>query len=236
MSDLILSLKKCKVSGSTVFLPQENLLNYKEVREALLKAGGKYKRNSFVFNSDAQPFIDRLTSGESVNIQKEFQFFPTPEKLAQRAVDKIVFHTGAKVGEFSAGQGALVDRLPNLNLDIFCVELIPENADILRKKGYKVECADFLSRHWGMVDIIVLNPPFTKKQDIDHFMHAWEHLNKGGQMVCITSRSWTFASDKKSKAFREFLKKNEAEIEEVEAGEFKESGTNIPTCIVTIQK
>lgn len=67
MSELIESLKKCKVEGNTLFLPPFNegmLPNYKEVRQALLNAGAKYNKNKFVFSSDAKPFIDRLCGGQ----------------------------------------------------------------------------------------------------------------------------------------------------------------------------
>src|SRR4051812_12951690 len=114
MSELAESLKKCKVVGDTLFLPSMSdgpLKNYNDVRTALLKAGAKYKRNTFVFPNDAQPYIDRLTGGESVNIQNEFQFFPTPDALADRLVKLARIGINDKVLEPSAGQGAIIKAI-----------------------------------------------------------------------------------------------------------------------------
>src|ERR1044071_1400290 len=102
MSELIESLRKCKVEGNIVFLPpisEGPLANYGDVRNTLLKAGAKYKKNTFIFPNDAQPYIDRLCGGESVNIQKETQFFPTPDKLADKLVDYACIRPGMAVLE-----------------------------------------------------------------------------------------------------------------------------------------
>ena len=55
-------------------------------------------------------------------------------------------------------------------------------------------------------------------------------------MAVITSPHWTFANDKKSKAFRTFLEEEGATWEEIEAGEFKASGTNIKTILIELNK
>lgn len=212
------------------------LPNYADLRKALLNAGATYNRNTFVFPNDAQSFIDRLMDGQSVNIKKEFQFFATPKKVAEMVMDKIEFFKGATVREPSAGQGGLLDELPTkMGLIVDCIELMPENAEILRKKGYKVRCEDFLSNTYEPVDIIVANPPFSKKQDIDHFMHMYKQLKRNGQMAVITSPSWTFAMDKKSMIFRDFINEN-AHYEEIEADAFKESGTKIKTLLIWLRK
>lgn len=231
------SLSKCTYSETTVYLPKERLENYIDLRKALINAGAAYKNNTFVFPNNAEPFINRLMGGEDVNIKKQFQFFATPPKVAKMVIDKINWVTGYKVGEFSAGQGGLLDYLPNLNLEITCVELMPENAQILIKKGYDAVCEDFLKNEYQMQDVIIGNPPFSKNQDIDHFMHMYKHLVKGGQMSVIMSPHWTFANDKKSVEFRKFLEKNSADDwEDIDQGEFKESGTNIKTVLVYLRK
>ena len=71
-----------------------------------------------------------------------------------------------------------------------------------------------------------MNPPFTKGQDIKHVNHALQFLKPGGKLVAI------MAGNDKSKWFDslEWC----YEIEDVPAGAFKESGTNVATIIVTI--
>ena len=236
MNALQESISKCTIAGNIVRLPFEQLSNYADVKKALVNAGGKYKSGTFVFTGDAQPFIDRLMNGDSVNIKKEFQFFPTPQHVAKKVVDSIYWdNTINVIGEFSAGQGGLLDFLPK-KYDFNIVELMPENVEVLKKKGYNAQQGDFLAKHWGMVDLIVLNPPFSKNQDIMHFMHAWDHLNEKGQILCITSPHWLTASDKKSKDFRAFICDIGARYEEISAGEFKSSGTNIKTILIRANK
>ncbi len=242
MNALQISLSKCTYTENTVFLPFERLDNCSDVRKALLNAGATYKNNTFIFPNLAEPFINRLMEGDKVNIKKEFQFFATPQKLAQRIVENIPFFDGAIVLEPSAGHGALLDEMPKDVLLIKeCIELMPENCEILRKKGYNPINTDFLSielnkETLNKYDFIVANPPFSKKQDIDHFYYMYKMLKIGGQMDVIVSCSFTFASDKKSIAFRQFLEDSGATCEEIESGEFKESGTNIKTVLITLIK
>lgn len=87
MNTLQAAISKCTTEGNVLFLPTEMLPNYAEVKRALLNAGGKYKRNSFVFPNDAKLYADRLMGGEKVNLKKEFQFFATPDKIADKLVE-----------------------------------------------------------------------------------------------------------------------------------------------------
>lgn len=245
MTELAESLKKCKVEGNTLFLPpiEDGMLsNYKEVRQALLNAGAKYKRNAFVFSSDAQPFIDRLTGGESVNIKKQFQWFPTPSDIASHLISLAEIKSGHSILEPSAGQGAIVnaihEKFPKLVVD--CCELMPENQQVLSRIPYSTFiCDDFMkvdSDWYGMFDRVIANPPFNKNQDISHVRKMYDCLKKGGRLVSIASKHWQFSENKTEKEFRNWLKKMKATIHDIEAGKFKESGTMISCCIIVIDK
>ena len=116
---------------------------------------------------------------------------------------------------------------------------MPENVANLCAKGYETAYADFLEctpMEFGKFDKIVANPPFTKNQDIEHISHMYSFLNHGGRIVSCASLSWKYGSQYKQKAFRDWLELINAEVEELEGGEFKESGTNIKACIITINK
>jgi type I restriction-modification system DNA methylase subunit len=113
--------------------------------------------------------------------------------------------------------------------------LNPRHREVLKEAGLKVKGDDFLEFE-GSYDRIVANPPFTRQQDVDHVLHMYEILAKGGILVSVMSPSWQFRENKKSKGFRDFLEKNEAEVIELPEGTFKESGTMIRTCIVKIRK
>jgi predicted RNA methylase len=248
MTELAQSLLRCKVEGNTLHLPPMSdgaLANYSDVRKALLNAGATYKKNTFVFPSDAQPFIDRLTDGESVNIKKEFQFFATPAKLADRLVElaELNEHDGRGFGsilEPSAGQGAIVKAIHEATggTSVIGYELMDVNRQILKKiKGLNIIGEDFLQAdESNKYDYIIANPPFSKNQDIDHIRKMYAVCENGGRIVTIASRHWIHAKNKKETAFREWLHDIDARIIEVDAGEFKESGTAISSVIIIIDK
>jgi hypothetical protein len=51
--------------------------------------GGKWKGGKvfgFVFATDPTELLDQIANGEKRNLKKEFQFFATPEKLADELV------------------------------------------------------------------------------------------------------------------------------------------------------
>lgn len=248
MSQLAASLRKCKVEGKVLHLPPISdgpLENYAEVRKALLNAGAKYKRNTFVFPTDAQPFIDRLTGGESVNIKQEFQFFATPKQLAERMVDLAELHEHDGLGfgsilEPSAGQGAIVKAIHEATggTSVIGYELMDANREALKKiRGLNIIGNDFLQAdETSKYDRIIANPPFTKNQDIDHIRKMYAVLAEGGVLVTISSISWTFGSQKKQVQFREWLDEIGAYQEELPADTFKESGTSVKTMLLVIKK
>lgn len=269
MSNLSESLLRCRVEGNVVYLPpitEAPLSNYTEVRSSLLKAGAIYKKNTFVFKSDAQPFIDRLCAGGKVNPKKEFQYFRTPDIIADRLVDltDIKLWEWASVLEPSAGDGSLIEAVlrcsPQNITHIHAVELMAENLEALKTiTGVEIVWPDFMTfPTYHTYDFIFANPPFTKGQDVDHLMKMYTHLNDIGTVACITSIFWLFHESKKYQAFRKWIDPDgeidildikswtvaryyrpngdRVYVEKLAPGTFKESGTSIPTCIVVIEK
>ncbi len=209
-----------------------------------MNAGATYNRSTFIFPNDAKPYIDRLMGGESVNIKKEFQFFGTPDKLADRLIMLAQINDHNAILEPSAGQGAILAAIKRACFSLALVdyyELMSENIAILEKNfsPASLKGGDFLRESVGQTkryDRIIANPPFSKNQDIDHIYTMWDCLAQGGRIVTIASKHWQFSTNKKETEFREFLEENNAEIIEVNAGEFKESGTNIATVIIVLNK
>ena len=245
MNELIISLKKCTVKGNIVSLPKEMLANYADVRKALINASGKYKANTFVFSSDAQPYIDRLTSGESVNIKKEFQFFATQPEEADWLVELAFVKGFHSKLETSAGDGAIIQAIKRSGIESvvdYC-ELMPENRSVLEKK-IKADTihADYIMEDFLKMpvekkyDRIIANPPFSNNQDIIHVRKMYNHLASGGRLVSIMSKHWQFASEKACVDFRKWLEGLDHEIHEIESGKFKASGTMIATVAVVIRK
>lgn len=118
-----------------------------------------------------------------------------------------------------------------------CYELMPENREFLHTLDNVILLGeDFTKDSVGNYTKIIANPPFSGNQDIDHVRHMYERLEEGGILAAITSRHWKFASEKKCVEFREWLEKVHGEVFEIEAGEFKESGTTVSTMAVVIKK
>lgn len=83
-------------------------------------------------------------------------------------------------------------------------------------------------------DVIVMNPPFNKGQAVRHVTKAIQIAKRC--VVAITDIGVTFRNDKPTVEFRELVKSHGGTIEPVEEGAFKESGTMVKTCIITVRK
>lgn len=236
-------LQNCTIDGNVVKLPNEQLDRklYQEVAKALELIGGKWKGGKvfgFVFTTDPTDLLGQIANGENRNLKKEFQYFATPSKLA----DKLVYLANLKnhdtILEPSAGQGAIIKAIRNV-CDVVpdCFELMDVNRSILANTGlqYNLIGFDFLeSPKQKKYSKIIANPPFTKNQDIDHLKEMYTCLSNGGRLVCITSESWVNGSQKKQVDFRQWLDDVNAEVIEIEKGSFKESGTMVGGKIVII--
>ena len=83
-------------------------------------------------------------------------------------------------------------------------------------------------------DVIVMNPPFNKGQDIAHITKAIQIAKRC--VIAIASASVLFKNDNKTKAFRELVAQYNGIIEELPASSFKESGTMVNTVLIKINK
>jgi|SRR5579871_2181226 len=242
-TDLQQSLAKCRIDGNILHLPPltEPLPNYPELRKALLSAGAKYKRSTFVFPGPAKDYVDQLMGG-TVNLRKEYQFFATPPELA----DELVRRSGVAslpgdglILEPSAGQGAILDaiaRVTDVVVDV--CELMEMNQKLLRqRKNVDLVAADFLElkNHADYYDVVVANPPFSKNQDIRHIYKMYEVTKPGGTIVTVASTHWQLADNRLERDFRQWVESH-AEVEPLPRGTFAESGTEVPACILTIRK
>ncbi len=235
-------ISKCRIVGHVVMLPAIDLERklYDEVAKALKGIGGKWNRKEkgFVFSSDPTALLGRVQEGEKINIQKEFQYFPTPPELALKMVELADINEDDVILEPSAGQGALLNLITGyIHKEVDSCELMEENATILRQKEYNVVASDFLTYNpEKRYTKIIANPPFASNQDIDHVLHMYELLSPGGMIVTIMSTHFTFSKNKKETQFRKWLKTVEHTLEEIESGAFQKSGTMVKTCLVTITK
>lgn len=200
--------------------------------------GGRWnkKAKGHVFDEDPTDLIENvLLTGKTAKPEK-FGYFPTPDALARNVVALANIEEGMTVFEPSAGSGNLCDVIAEYTdkANISCNELQEKNVKTLAAKGYQVTTGDFMSlTPCGSYDVVVMNPPFEKQQDLKHVMHACNFIKPGGRLVAITSTSFTFRSDKRSAEFREFVEQYGSFHKNPE-GSFKSSGTNVNTVTVVI--
>lgn len=190
-------------------------------------------------------------AGREVKALSSPTLYPTPPELAARLVELANIENGQDVLEPSAGIGALVDAMLDLDLPrlhIMATEINHDLAEHLREKhSYNVKdimksyvtvtTGDFLECDKELAedddktvgyDRIVMNPPFNRGQDIKHINHALKKLKTGGgRLVAICANG-----ARQFKAFEDVL----TEWIPLPPGSFKEAGTNVNTAILIIDK
>ena len=236
---------------------------YTAVDKVLQALGGKWNRSAkgHKFAADARAAMtEALEAGSIVDQKKTLEQFFTPPELADRVVWMADIDGTMTVLEPSAGGGALIAAIAEENSSaiITAVEIDPALCAALRAEwGLRATIMEgnFFSVLDGFqFDRAVMNPPFSGNQDIRHVKRAFDLLRPGGRLVAITSNHWTFAEERESAAFREWVGIPKGPlvgglgyadgpgeivgctVEQVPAGAFKASGTNVPTLLLVLDK
>jgi len=189
------------------------------------------------------------------------QAYYTPDALAKELVS--VAFNGKKnyygdtdgsyntVLEPSAGGGSLVrELLRSKCLHVTAIENDPEAIGLLNllsdrvnvheEAKMSVDGRDFFdvtpASYPELFSRVVMNPPFSNAQEVEHVLHAWEFVKPGGRLVAIMSKAVEYRDTGRYKVFSEFLQCNGGEIRSIKSGSFKESGTNVETVMVIIDK
>ena len=248
--NVIAVLKRSTIASDRIVLPPEQLdrNDYVAVNKVIEILGGKWNRKekAHVFSNDPRPKLsEALGTGNVVgtgnvdDLKKEFQFFETPVPLAEKMVLKAHVKAGHTVLEPSAGKGRIADILLKYAKDVWVCEIQQDLQPDLKAR-FQWLGGDFLLFNSATTtkrfDRIVMNPPFSGGQDIQHIQNAYTLLAPGGKLVALSSPSWTFNSAKKFKEFRSWVAENGYYYEDVPEGTFKESGTNIRTLLLEIEK
>ena len=242
-------LAECRADGNILYLPNQQFERkiYEAVNKCLVSIGGKWNRKAkgHTFDYEVAEALENLIfTGETKDIKKTFQFFPTPREVAEFMCDLAEFDADSEVLEPSVGRGDLADVIWERGpMHLVGVELNKDMARYLDDKPYLVitgKC--FLTFAQESLDVkrswtrIVMNPPFSRQQDIDHVYKAYDVLTDGGILVSVMSPSPFFRTNNKSETFRSWLDFVGAEIHKLPEGMFKASGTNIRTNIIKIRK
>jgi hypothetical protein len=140
------------------------------------------------FPYDPRAVLREIAASGCLPDQQAHQYYPTPPDLAARVVELADIGPQHSVLEPSAGQAALADLLPKDRTT--CVEVSQLHAEILRAKGHRVVCADFL--RWtppSPLDRVVMNPPFSEGRWQAHLDHAGGMVATGGRLVAVLPAS-----------------------------------------------
>lgn len=155
-----------------------------EVIATLVQLGGACDGDKWYFGYDPADVLREVVLSGVIPDKRSYQFYPTPDTLAQRAVE----WSGAagRCLEPSAGLGAIARLLPSP----VCVELSSVHATALRSQGFDVREADFLKWRDGEFDTIVMNPPYAGGQAEAHVKHAYSMLADNGTLVAVLPASF----------------------------------------------
>ncbi len=178
-----------------------------------------------------QRLKQRHEEGTAPRAVSSFQLFQTPAPLAQRMVALAGDRAALCILEPSAGLGRLLDAAAPCNpAEVVAVELAQQCADELRRReGLRVVQRDFLEvnpAELGQFDAILMNPPFHMRADVRHILHAQKFLLPGGVLVALC-----LDTHHREKALRPLA----STWEQIPAGAFKESNTNVPTVMLSIR-
>ena len=174
----------------------------------------------------------RHENGTAPRAVVAFQLFQTPPPLAARLVAALELKPGARVGEFSAGLGRILDALaPYKPAEVVAVEVAPQcAAELFRQNrpGVTLLQRDFLActpAELGQFDAVAVNPPFHMRADVRHILHARTFLKPGGRLSALC-----FDTPQRVKALRHLS----VTWEQIPAGTFGKEGTSVPTVMLTI--
>lgn len=254
--EIIDILSQCIVSSHVVVIPKSigrlPLTKYTKVNTVLESLGGTWKKKEgghFFPNGDAVGKMKSVTaSGTWVDKKRGFQQLFTPTRIAEQMADLCGSLIGTSVLEPSAGYGNIADVARDRDAFVVVNDIDLECVEVLRSKGYDPYTVDFVRADPGIgpiepfmgeggFDIVLMNPPFSEGRDLEHVRHAFKYLIKFGTLVAIMSLSWMTAAGKRHLEFATWFREVGGEIiEMLPPGTFKESGTQVATVLIRIQK
>jgi|GEM_PF-2020439 predicted RNA methylase len=233
-------LSEADIEGNILRLSSQlDKRTYSRVDEVIQSLGGQWKTKAkgHVFKDNPSRIIEEALLSGAVALPDDHEFFQTPHDLANFVVGISGLEPGMKVVEPEAGGGRLAIAAGQVvgieNVD--CFEIDPNNVSTLREAGFNVVEGDFLLQAPRPIyDLALMNPPFSKGQDVKHVMHALKFLKPTGRVVAIMSSGVTFRNDRMYREFRELMERANGGIIENPAGSFKESGASVGTVTVRI--
>lgn len=244
-------LDRATCEGDKVYLnyPQLDRSTYEQVDTVLKRLGGKWRGGrvkAHIFPYDPQPLMQAVLDSQMMPADNPLAFYPTPRFVVEQLVTEAemehlrLFDGRYSILEPSAGSGSIADVLMEQYgswVDLDMVEINPLNVQALQSKGYDPVEADFLQfQTEKRYDRVIMNPPFAtpgeKKAYQQHIYHAFSMLNPGGILVSVAPMGVSFRSD--DRGFDAWVTRH-GHRTELPRHAFKESGTDIASCVITVR-
>lgn len=241
-------------TNRVVYTREEHVTDWSALKQAVEAIGGTWRGKTknvkggwaFPDEVDAMDAIRCALDTGGIFDAKLLGFFPTSPELADALVARLAIRPEDRVLEPSAGKGAiaLAVRRACPEASIFCVELVPEHQEELRRLGLRVMDAsfkqDFLKLgldDMGPYDVIAMNPPFGKgRVELHHLRHAMGLIGTGARLGAIMPSSLLFRDDALTNEVRAMLAEHDALITDNPRDAFKDAGTMVSTVTVTLTK
>lgn len=252
-NEQIYVLKDIKVDWNKIYLQwqldRKQYVNINQVLETIWAKWNKKEKAhiaEWLTNEDLMNALSEIYETWEVetlkDIIKKYQFYPTPKEIAEYLVELADIKQWEDVLEPSAWLWNIVSEIDKTNCrDIFMFELDSNKIDELIKirdnkkweRKYIIDCCDFLNRETMIkVPKIIMNPPFSKSQDVKHILEAYKYLRDWWRIVAVASSS---IQNREGKLYDELRALN-PEFIELPGWSFKESGTMVNSVIVVINK
>ena len=208
---------------------QLNPKDYASLKKLLVAAGCKWDRKAgthlFVRPGARDQMLALFDTGQVVDQYKSLDFFPTPFPVIKHLIELAEIRYQMLCLEPSAGDGRLAEAMQDAGGLVCCNEIDEARAAQLKEKGFATTCEDFLTKKYTTsFERIVMNPPFSRGDDIRHVEKARQLLRPGGVLVSVVG------GGPKQREF--FSEENGWYWEDLPADSFKESGTKVNTAIV----
>lgn len=243
--EILKIIESGRVKDNLYFLPSRQLdrQTYLSVNKVLTCLGGHWDRSqkAHVFEQPIDDAIENvILFGEVVDKKRELQFFETPPQIAEQCCELACLTSDSVVLEPSAGKGSILKTIGDYcnAQHIYWAEIDKNNIGVLRSLNIGEQIGeDFLSiePNGHYVNRVIMNPPFSKQQDIDHVSHALSFMHTG-ILISIMSPGIQFRTNKKTTSFMEEISQYDYEIIELPKQSFQKSGTMVNTIILKVSK
>jgi predicted RNA methylase len=179
--------------------------------------------------------MERDLVGKQVGID----FFPTPPGLVARMLRSARIVAGDRVLEPSAGKGDIADAARAAGASVDAIEISDTLRKLLEAKGHHLVAQDFEDfTPTEPYDTVIMNPPWSGNADVRHTRRAYDLVKPGGTVVSLIGMHSSFASDRVSREFRDWLEELGAEVEdqprEAFVSQWQRNG--IPSRLVVLHK